>query len=60
MAEATTRFNPETSTRTMVATVEPAMVVRSGPTDMLLKFREMLSRKETFFTRPVLSRANTV
>jgi len=43
-----------------VAEVDPAMVVRSGPIDMLLRLSEMLSRKETFLTSPVLSLTKTV
>src|SRR5579863_4916476 len=61
MMEAATRFKPETEgTMNNVAAVEPAMVVRRGPMDMLLRLSDMLSRKETFFTRPVLSLTNAV
>jgi len=56
MAEATTKFSPETDGAiTKVAPAKPAIVVRSGPTDMLLRLSAMVSKKDTFLTRPVAS-----
>jgi len=60
MIEAATRFKPVTEgTMNNVATVEPEIVVRRGPIDMLLTLSEMLSMRETFFTSPVLCLAKT-
>jgi hypothetical protein len=49
-------LRPETDGRSIV--VNP-MIARVVPTDMLLRFREIASSSETFFTSPVLSRRKT-
>lgn len=51
------RFSPETTVAGRIIVVND-IVARAAPADMLLMFREMASRNETLFTRPVESRTN--